>query len=397
MEPNMAAAHAKRLKKRFAAVRAAALNLDPINGLTHCFYRYPARFSPVFARACIKAFSRPGDIVLDPYMGGGTAVLEAMVLGRVPIGCDISSLAVFVTGVKVAELTQGERQAIARWATRVVPAIRCSKAVASRHRSKETPCNLSLPDARWLRKTISLCMASIDRFMTTAQSKRFAKCVLLNVGQWALNGRRRIPSAAEFRRRVAETAVDMLAGTAQLEETLDAASTDIYAPLLCETDAELLDQDQRIVTEGPADLVVTSPPYPGIHMLYHRWQVDGRRETNAPFWITGTGDGSGQAFYNFADRRRYAEDRYFAKAERSFAAVRRVMRQGAVLAQMIAFSEPSRQLRRYLTMMERAGFAEQRRKYDCRTWRDVPGRRWHANSKGELASSREVVLIHRAV
>lgn len=34
-----------------ANLRRAALDPTPIHGLTHCFYRYPARFSPTFAAA----------------------------------------------------------------------------------------------------------------------------------------------------------------------------------------------------------------------------------------------------------------------------------------------------------------------------------------------------------
>ena len=74
-----------------ALLRRAALDKQPVSGLTHRFYRYPARFSPIFARACIEAFSKPGDLVLDPYMGGGTTVVEAMALGRQAVGSDINS------------------------------------------------------------------------------------------------------------------------------------------------------------------------------------------------------------------------------------------------------------------------------------------------------------------
>jgi DNA modification methylase len=166
--------------------------------------------------------------------------------------------------------------------------------------------------------------------------------------------------------------------------------------VLREVDTERIHGDPAVTAAGPVDLVVTSPPYPGIHMLYHRWQVDGRKETDAPYWIAAKNDGCGTAFYNFADRRRSAEDRYFEKAERSFRAVRQVMKPGAVMVQLIAFSDPQRQIRRYLSAMERAGFTEARSTGKRRVWRDVPGRRWHANSKGELASSREVMLVHSA-
>jgi DNA methylase len=78
----------------------AALSKSPAQGYTHTFYRYPAGFSPKFTRAAIETFSKPGDVVLDPFMGGGTTLVEALATGRDAIGSDINSLAHFVTRVK---------------------------------------------------------------------------------------------------------------------------------------------------------------------------------------------------------------------------------------------------------------------------------------------------------
>jgi hypothetical protein len=330
-------------------------------------------------------------------MGGGTTVLEAMVRGRRSVGSDINSLSVFVARAKVTDLSARDRRAVAAWSSEVVPSIRCDRVVVSDCPDMaRVPRNMTLPEARWLRKTIALCLSAADAKLPTPRSRSFARCVLLNVGQWALNGRRNIPTAAEFRARVATTAAEMLAAMSDVAEALTAAGVEPHAPVLRQNDAEQIDRDARIRAAGLADLVVTSPPYPGIHMLYHRWQVDGRKETDAPYWIAACNDGCGAAFYNFADRRRKSEDKYFEKAEASFAAIRRVMKPGAILAQMVAFAEPDRQLRRYLSVMERSGFCEMRDEGTRRIWRDVPGRKWHASSKGELSSSREVVLIHEA-
>lgn len=375
------------------AIAAAASDNAPIRGLTHTFYRYPARFSPVFARAVIEAYSRPGDIVLDPFMGGGTTVIEAMVLGRRAIGSDINELSTFLANVKVTPLDSSERKAIRHWASAIVPDLRCTDVVTE---VVGSPRNMNLPTARGLRKTIAQCIAALDAELPTHAAKQFARCVLLNVGQWALNGRRRMPTASEFRDRICTTTADMLAGIVELESALANPASRLIEPIIRRNDAEKLDQDELITGAGKVDLVVTSPPYPGIHMLYHRWQVDGRKETDAPYWIAACSDGAGVTFYNFADRRRQAENRYFEKAERTFSAVRRVMRPGARVVQMVAFTEPDRQLRRYLSMLGRAGFSEDRAKNKQRTWRSVPGRRWHANSKGDLPSSKEVVLVHRA-
>ncbi|MCA9305048.1 MAG: hypothetical protein KDA16_00820 [Phycisphaerales bacterium] len=379
----------------FRSVREAALDQSPISGLTHCYYRYPARFSPAFARAAIAEFSGPGDVVLDPYMGGGTTVLESMVAGRRPVGTDINSLAVFVTRAKTDRLNPREVRAVEDWASFTVPDLRCSIPMPELDRAE--PRNMTLPAVRHLRKTIALCIESIEDELPTARARRVARCAVLNVGQWALNGRKRIPTAAEFRKRTQTTTFEMLAGASVLREALLDAPQSPSNPVLRELDAERIHTDSKIVAAGPIDLVVTSPPYPGIHMLYHRWQVDGRKETDAPYWIAAKNDGCGTAYYNFADRRRSSEDRYFEKSERSFGAVRQIMRTGAVMVQLIAFSHPQRQLRRYLSMMERAGFSELRDDGARRTWRPVPGRKWHASTKGDIPSSREVMLLHEAV
>jgi len=57
-------------------------------GKTHHFYHYPARFSPEFARTIISDFSDHDQWVLDPFMGGGTSVVEGLALGRCMVGID---------------------------------------------------------------------------------------------------------------------------------------------------------------------------------------------------------------------------------------------------------------------------------------------------------------------
>ena len=99
-----------------AELRNAALDLNNVEGLTHQFYRYPARFSPAFAAAAIRCFSEPGQLVLDPYMGGGTTVVEAVAAGRRAVGSDINSLAVFITRVKTTPLSRDDSVAVRAWA-----------------------------------------------------------------------------------------------------------------------------------------------------------------------------------------------------------------------------------------------------------------------------------------
>lgn len=53
---------------------------------------YRACFKPQLPRFFIERLTSQGDGVYDPFMGRGTTVLEAALLGRRPLGCDINPL-----------------------------------------------------------------------------------------------------------------------------------------------------------------------------------------------------------------------------------------------------------------------------------------------------------------
>lgn len=82
-------------------LRSKRLQFEPtVNWLNHRSFRYPAKFHPPVARALVERFTSPGDLVLDPFVGSGTLLVESMVLGRHSLGYDIDPLAVFVTKAK---------------------------------------------------------------------------------------------------------------------------------------------------------------------------------------------------------------------------------------------------------------------------------------------------------
>ena len=389
------------ISQAISAIATAALDRSPVSGWTHNFYRYPARFSPSFAAAAIAAFSRPGDFVLDPYMGGGTVVLEGIAAGRHVVGNDLNSLAAFITKVKVTSLTVSEARALRRWAALEVPSFTYDRPLEEiiEYVDPSKTMNLSLARARFIKKAVAAALASIAE-LPTRDTQDFARCAVLKVGQWALDGRSRHTPLSEFRNRLQSTIAEMLDAIASLSAQVGQSGG--RATLLNGDAADLHKADVFRDGRQRASLVVTSPPYPGVHVLYHRWQVDGRRETPAPYWIAGCNDGQGASFYNFGDRREAAADWYFQTSLTTLHSIRRVMRDGGYMIQMVAFNRPEEQLPRYLANMESAGFSEISFEGDLvasdrRIWRQVPNRKWHATFIGKTHSSNEVVLIHRAV
>jgi SAM-dependent methyltransferase len=53
---------------------------------------YRACFKPQLPRFFIDRLTKPGQTVYDPFSGRGTTALEAALLGRVPIACDVNPL-----------------------------------------------------------------------------------------------------------------------------------------------------------------------------------------------------------------------------------------------------------------------------------------------------------------
>lgn len=68
--------------------------------ITHGYYTYPAKFIPQLASKIINDYSNKGDIVIDPFVGSGTTVIEAIVNHRIGIGTDINEIATLIAKVK---------------------------------------------------------------------------------------------------------------------------------------------------------------------------------------------------------------------------------------------------------------------------------------------------------
>ena len=145
-------------------------------GWTHNFYRYPARFSPVFAAAAIDLFSKPGDLVLDPYMGGGTAVVEGIAAGRQLVGNDLNSLAAFIVRAKITALSRQDIEAIRFWARKEVPCFSYSLPAGdvAQFIDPIKTRNLGLIKARFIKKVVAAALVTIEELPST-RARNFAK------------------------------------------------------------------------------------------------------------------------------------------------------------------------------------------------------------------------------
>ena len=384
----------KPLKPQPPGFDKAFRSTNRVQGFTHDFYKYPARFSPGFVRFILDLLTEPGDYVLDPFMGGGTTIVEATTSGRYSIGSDINTLAKFVTSAKTTPLSKQDIEEIRDW-------VQCVKTAID-----QTDFNQRLVDGPV--KNMPVVAYS---FFSTANSlvqrirfprrQQFARCALVRVGQWALDSRSSIPCTAALSDQLELRVERMLDGLSEFvsaakESGVDKNKITSTRQLLgySASDTQLV----RTLTEQKISprLILTSPPYPGVHMLYHRWQVQGRRETSAPYWLANVRDGHSESYYTMGSRSALGLKNYFNELLATFNNLRHIATPDAKIVQLISFSDTIVQLPRYLDIMNKAGFEETT---EChivsQQMRSVPNRKWYNQHRSRNDASTEILLIHR--
>jgi hypothetical protein len=384
-----------------AAFVDAIHSRQAVTGYTHTLYRYPARFSPHVVRAAIEAFTEPGDLVVDPFMGGGTTAVEASAAGRRFVGTDTSRLAHFVSRAKSTPLSADGLRRVSEWVDAKVlgarlhqPANRPAEWIADGYLR-----NLDGQAVWRIRKLIELALPQLP--LLAPREQRFARAILLGATQRAVDGRRVLPDTGLFRQIIATHAEAATRGMAEYAAAVGQALRIDARPrptrIIARRSAAKVGALTAIRGHEAPRLIITSPPYPGIHVLYHRWQIHGGRETPAPFWIADVRDGDGGAAYTIASR--HNTDAYFRRIEEIFKQLRSICDERTLLIQLVAFARPDAQLPRFLLSMAAAGFIEvvhgTGSSEDGRLRREVPQRRWYAHQRRDAGGAKEVVLFHR--
>ena len=366
-----------------------------ISGFTHQYYRYPASFAPEFAREIILNFSKEDDCIYDPFMGGGTSIVEALALGRKAIGTDINNLAVFVAKVKTTPLSHNDCNTIMQW----LDNLNLHEVVNQR----EEPPDPRLKNIPEDIKSILLYSSQKVAELPLPRQRSFARCLLLRVWQWELDSSRRPHSIDEITFKLRKQAAEMILGLNDLTSAAQQRNIPKNAltnrrVLLCGTPGEAIQDVNYILRGTKPKLVLTSPPYPGVHVLYHRWQIKGRKETPAPYWIADLQDSNCGAFYTMGGRSNKGIGLYFKNVTETFSVIKSIIDPNALIVQFVAFSEPDSQLDSYLASMQSAGYKELFPLKDSHTerpFRIVPNRKWYANLSNNQSASKEILLFHR--
>ena len=246
---------------------------------THAFHSYPARFHPWVPRRLL-AGEPDAARVLDPFVGSGTTMVEAVVAGRRAFGCDINPLAVMLSRVKATPRSPGERARLERAAAKVVD--HAAETVrASRRKSSAQPeppraatrfddPTLYPPhvfrELVTLRTTIDTVCAEPE-FAVAGEPLRSALLLVLSSIVVKVSLQRSDTDPTLVERAIARGAATRLyaARAKELLERVAARTAAVPAgtppPSVRDGDARRLGH----IKDGTIDLVITSPPYLGTY------------------------------------------------------------------------------------------------------------------------------------
>lgn len=344
----------------------------------------------------MHAVAPPRARVLDPFMGSGTSIFESLRGGYHSTGMDLSPISNFI----VERFIRGTSSAT------LIKTEEVGKRILSKGAKGLSPRETLIglwPEEHAADFEFQEVRRTLEGFVEAAlelrgETAKILQLVALSAGQWAIDGRR-APVAKD----------ELLAHLDLLVSRIPALLTFWHQSLaevwgdsswrngVTHVKGDSIKELQSLASSSSPmfDVSITSPPYPGVHMLYAKWQLRGRRESHLPAYIVGA-DASPESHLTMGNRTTGVDD-YFNKLKVVADSLSTVLVKSGVSIQLVGFSNSQSQLPRYIEIFEKAGLAQivPKELESVSLARDVPSRKWQAAAKGDLDTKTEHLLVFR--
>ena len=251
-----------------AEILRAAMAVDPDDDgrrLTHGFHAWPARMHPATAESLV-ATTPENSIVLDPFMGGGTVALEALVGGRRPAGRDVNPIALEVAWTRTRHWDESQRKTLSERAGAAVERARKLRAAKPR-----VPANVWSTEGEWydppaLHEIWSLAVTLRDEKGRDPVRRALRACLSSIIVKASKQASDSVPVADRDHRFVPPKRVEgwFLGRVKELAEGMAEVADAIADPE--RPDLGILDaRTTPVGLERSVQTIITSPPYPGVY------------------------------------------------------------------------------------------------------------------------------------
>lgn len=234
----------------------------------HAIHPYPARFIPQIPKSLIDLlYPNDGSVVLDPFCGSGTTLVEATRAGIPAVGVDLHPLAVLVSKVKTAS----SPSTISTLAKRIVDD------------AKRATEPLQLPNIprldHWFQPNVQQALTRLTTLIHERDGDaRNALSVALSSIIVKVSNQESDTRYAAIDKSINDEAVyEHFVRAARLIDAargVDALFTESTSTVRL-LQSDILDVEPRDIGVGTVGLVITSPPYPNAYeyWLYHKYRM----------------------------------------------------------------------------------------------------------------------------
>ena len=233
-------------------------------GYTRGIYSYPAKFLFHLPRKIIELCTQIGDLVCDPFVGGGTTGLEAMLLNRRFIGYDLNPFAILISKVKTTYIST---DILNRELKLILDNV-----------SNDTYPNVEIldpVDKECLGDQISHEINKINSIIKTVINRpsirSFFELALIHVIK--IVGRRDFESRKDWYNRSIVPMFERKCSK-MIKSVNSLPQTSKYSP-----EFRVGSNHTMQIVDSSVDLIITSPPYLGVDVEYQQLQIQ-RRSLN---------------------------------------------------------------------------------------------------------------------
>ena len=240
---------------------------------THGIHPYPAKFIPELPRQIIAECTKERNVVLDPFCGSGTTLLEACIAGRKSIGIDSNPIATLISRAKTTALTSEELQKIEN----IIFQLEQTDPLSFHPGWIPETQNL----IHWFQPCVIVELSWLRQFIfdnSEGNLCNFLLCIfssiIVNVSnqesntRYAAINKHFAPGAviSTFLRKLKQEYKKI----AQLSEMRVVVKN---TPTIIQKSTDQVSSD--IIPDNSVDIVITSPPYANSYdyYLYHKWRM----------------------------------------------------------------------------------------------------------------------------
>lgn len=248
------------------------MNIDLIRKIDR-IHPYPAKFPIDFAIEYIQKYSKKGDLIYDPFLGSGTSLFAARLLGRNGYGTDINYIALLISKFKLLDLGDNELSNLEVFISNF------SKNYNNELNSVKMYNYPSI--AHWFCEDSIKVLSLIKKYtdlLSDENEKKFCKLVMSSIINTVSNQESDTRYAAIYKPKinvdyVASQFIRKFLLTLNLCKDLKKELTFNVKNIPLLLDAK---KCTTVIKENSVDLILTSPPYPNSYdyYLYHKHRMN---------------------------------------------------------------------------------------------------------------------------